>query len=396
MGFRKNAVRSALVMGEVALALVLLSGAGLLMRSFYSLASVDTGFDPHGVLTFRVNLPQAKYPKDEQQLALFDRALKTIQALPGVSSAGASSLFPLAGSDNIYSFTQVGKPPKPPGQEDSAMFYAVMPGYFETIRIPLKAGRYFNQSDARNAPRTAIVSASFAKQFYPNENPIGQRLVVGGGDTRPSEIVGVVGDVRDQALESKGRVALYQPESQTVFESLFFSVRTSADPESLISSVRAVFRNLDPELPLDAIGTADSLVETSLSQRRFVMLLMAIFAAIALALAIIGIYGVLAYAVNQATQEIGIRVALGAKRAHVLRLVFAYGGALVAAGIAVGMLAAFASGRLLESQLFEVRATDPATYAAVAFALTLTGFAACFVPALRALRVDPIVALRTE
>ena len=396
MGFRKNAVRSALVMGEVALALVLLSGAGLLMRSFYSLASVDTGFDPHGVLTFRVNLPQAKYPKDEQQLALFDRALDALRALPGVASAGAASIFPLAGNDYILTFSQVGKPPKPPGQENSAMYYAVTPGYFESLRIPLKAGRYFSQTDAPNAPATAIISESMVKQFYPNQNPIGQRLIVGGPNNKPSEIVGVVGDVRDEELESKGRVAIYQPESQSVFESLYFGIRTTGDPESLISSVRTVFRNLDPELPLDAIGTADSLVETSLSQRRFAMLLMAIFAAIALALAMIGIYGVLAYSVNQATQEIGIRVALGAKRADVLRLVFAYGGALVAAGIAVGMLAAFASGRLLESQLFEVRATDPATYAAVAVALSLTGFAACFVPALRALRVDPIVALRTE
>jgi predicted permease len=343
-----------------------------------------------------VNLPQAKYPKDVQQLALFDRALDALRALPGVASAGAASIFPLAGSDYILTFSQAGRPPKPPGQEDSAMYYAVTPGYFESLRIPLKAGRYFHQTDAPNAPATAIINESMVKQFYPNQNPIGQRLIVEGSNNKPSEIVGVVGDVRDEELASKGRVAIYQPESQRVFQSLYFGIRTTGDPESLISSVRAVFRDLDPELPLDAVGTADSLVETSLSQRRFAMLLMAVFAAIALALAMIGIYGVLAYSVNQARQEIGIRVALGAKQADVLRLVFAYGGALIAAGIAAGMLAAFACGRLLESQLFEVRATDPSIYAGVAFALTLTGLAACLVPALRALRVDPIVALRTE
>jgi putative ABC transport system permease protein len=396
MGFRRNVVRSALVMGEVALALVLLSGAGLLMRSFYRLQSVDTGFDPHGVLTFRVNLPPAKYSKDIQQLALFDRALDNLRALPGVTSAGAASLFPLAGSDTIYSFDQVGKPPRPPGQGANAMYYAVMPGYFETMHIPLKAGRLFSQADAPNARRTLIISETLAKKYYPNENPLGQRISFGGPVDKAPEIVGIVGDVRDSELESKGRAAVYQPEAQSVDNSMFFALRTSGDPEALISGVRAVFRGLDSELPIDAVGTVDSLVETALSQRRFGMLLMTVFASLALALAMIGIYGVLAYSVNQATQEIGIRVALGAKRGDVLRLVFSYGGSLIAAGIVIGVTIAFAAARLLASQLFEVQATDPATFASVATALALTGFAACFVPALRAMRVDPIVALRNE
>jgi putative ABC transport system permease protein len=396
MGFRRNATRSTLVMGEVALALVLLSGAGLLMRSFYRLQSVDTGFDPHGVLTFRVNLPPAKYSKDEQQLALFDRALDNLRALPGVTSTGAASLFPLAGSDTIFAFDQVGKPPRPPGQGANAMYYAVMPGYFETMHIPLKAGRLFTQADAPNAPRTLIISETLAKKYYPNENPLGQRINFGGPVDKAPEIVGIVGDVRDSELESKGRAAVYQPESQSVVNSMFFALRTSGDPEALIPGVRAVFRGLDSELPIDAVGTVDSLVETALSQRRFAMLLMAIFAGLALALAMIGIYGVLAYSVNQATQEIGIRLALGAKRGDVLRLVFAYGGSLIAAGIVIGVTIAFAAARLLASQLFEVQATDPATFASVAAALVLTGFAACFVPALRAMRVDPIVALRNE
>lgn len=396
MGFRRNVVRSVLVTGEVALALVLLSGAGLLMRSFYRLESVDTGFDAHSVLTFRVNLPVAKYAKDEQQFAFFDRALAGLRALPGVTSAGAASLFPLAGSDTIFSFDQVGKPPKPPGQGANAMYYAVMPGYFETMRIPLKAGRLFTQADAPNARRTLIISETLAKKYYPNENPLGQRINFGGPVDKAPEIVGIVGDVRDSELESKGRAAVYQPESQSVDNSMFFALRTAGDPEALISGVRAVFRGLDSELPIDAVGTVDALVETSLSQRRFGMLLMAIFAGLALALAMIGIYGVLAYSVNQATQEIGIRVALGAKRGDVLRLVFAYGGSLVAGGIAIGAVIAFGAGSLLASQLFEVQATDPATYAAVAAALAITGFAACMIPALRAMRVDPIIALRSE
>jgi putative ABC transport system permease protein len=396
MGFRRNIVRSALVMGEVALAIVLLSGAGLLMRSFYRLQSVDTGFDPHGVLTFRVNLPPAKYSKDEQRLALFDRALDGLRALPGVTSAGAASLFPLAGSDTIYAFDQVGKPPRPPGQGANAMYYAVMPGYFETLHIPLKAGRLFTQADAPNASRTLIISETLAKKYYPNENPLGQRINFGGPVEKAPEIVGIVGDVRDSELESKGRAAVYQPEAQSVANGMFFALRTPGDPEALIPGVRAVFRALDSELPIDAVGTVDSLVETALSQRRFGMLLMTVFASLALALAMIGIYGVLAYSVNQATQEIGIRLALGAKRGDVLRLVFAYGGSLIAAGIVTGVAVASAAARLLASQLFEVQATDPATFASVATALALTGFAACFVPALRAIRVDPIVALRNE
>jgi putative ABC transport system permease protein len=396
MGFRRNVVRSVLVTGEVALALVLLTGAGLLMRSFYRLAGVDTGFDQHGVLTFHISLPTAKYKEDPQQLAFFNRALDGIRAIPGVASAGAASLFPLAGGDTIYTFYQIGKPPKPAGQEDSAMYYTATPGYFETLRIPLKAGRYFANRDAPNAPRVAIISEAMAKKFYPNENPLGQRLAIGGPESKPVEIVGIVGDVRDEALESKGRVAIYTVESQATDDSLYFGVRTAGDPESLIPEIRSVIRGIDSELPLDAVGTVDALVETSLSQRRFAMLLMAVFAGLALILAVIGIYGVLAYSVTQATQEIGIRVALGAKHADVLRLVFAYGGSLVAAGIVIGFGIALAAGRLLASQLFEVRATDPATFAAVATALALTGFAACLIPALRATRVDPMVALRSE
>jgi putative ABC transport system permease protein len=396
VGFQRNSLRSVLVTGEVALALVLLSAAGLLMRSFYRLQSVDPGFDSHNVLTFRTNLPNAKYPKDPQQVAFYDRALESIRAQPGVTSAGAASIFPLAGSDYILTFYQVGKPPKPQGQQDNAMYYSATPGYFETMRIPLKAGRYFSHADTANSPRVAIISEEMARKFYPNENPLGQHIVMANGDSKPSEIVGIVGDVRDEELDSKGRVAVYETESQATFDSMYFAVRAAGSPEALISGVRSAIRNLDSELPLDAVGTVDTLVETSLSQRRFAMLLMAIFASMAMALAMIGIYGVLSYSVTQATQEIGIRLALGAQPGDVLRLVLGYGGLLIGIGVAVGVAAAMLAGRLLATQLFEVRATDPATYAAVATALAITGFMACLVPAWRAMRVDPIIALRNE
>ncbi len=393
MGFRRNWTRSALVTAEVALALVLLSGAALLMRSFYRLESVDTGFDARGLLTFRITLPPARYPKDEQQAAFFQRMLESLRAMPGVASAGGASIFPLSGDNTFGAFTQVGKPPKPPGQSDAAMFYSITPGYFETMRIPLLAGRYFNAADVAGGHDVAIVNRAMVKQFYANENPLGQRIDFGGG---PSEIVGVTGDVRDQELEVKERPAIYEPETQAVNSGLYFVLRTTGDPESLIAGARAAVRALDSELPVYAMGTAESVIESTLSQRRFTLLLMAIFAGLALALAMIGIYGVLAYSVSQATQEIGIRVALGAKRGDVLRLVCAYGAGLVGLGVALGIACSLAAGRLLESQLFEVRATDAATYLGVAAALGTAAGAACVIPALRALRVDPIVALRAE
>jgi putative ABC transport system permease protein len=395
IGFRRNRLRSVLVTGEVALALVLLSGAGLLMRSFYRLQSKDPGFDPHGVLTFRTNLPGAQYKTDEQQAAFYQRALDRIRALPGVSAAGAAQIFPLAGTDYILSFEQLGKPPLPPGDHPNAAYYAATPGYLKALRIPVKAGRDFNQHDDAAAPAVALISESMAREFYRNQNPLGQQIQMANG-SKPAQIVGIVGDVRDEELESMGRPAVYEPAAQVPFGGMYFGVRTEGDPAALISGVRATVRELDPELPLDAVGTVDSLVETSLSQRRFSMLLMAIFAGLALALAMIGIYGVISYAVTQATQEIGIRMALGARRTDVLRIVFGYAGVLMGAGLVLGLGASMAAGRLVESQLYEVKATDGATYGAVACVLLATGLAACTLPALRAMRVDPVVALRNE
>jgi putative ABC transport system permease protein len=395
IGFRRNRLRSLLVMGEVALALVLLSGAGLLMRSFYRLQSVEPGFDPHGMLTFRTNLPAAKYKGDEPQAAFYRRALERIRALPGVEAAGAAQIFPLAGDDYILAFEQIGKPPVPVGNEPSAAYYSATPGYFASLRIPIKAGRDFSEHDDAAAPPVAIISESMARQFYAGENPLGQRIQMSNG-SKPAEIVGVVGDVRDQQLDTKGLPAVYEAAAQAPFGAMYFGVRTEGDPAALISGVRAVIRDLDPELPLDAVGTVEALVSSSLSQRRFAMLLMAIFAGLALVLAMVGIYGVISYSVTQATQEIGIRMALGARRGDVLRIVFGYAGVLMAAGLALGVAAALAAGRLLASQLFEVKPTDPSTYAAVAFVLLATGLLACTIPALRAMHVDPLVALRNE
>jgi putative ABC transport system permease protein len=393
VGFRHNRLRSLLVVGEVALALVLLSGAGLLMRSFYRLQSIDPGFDPHGLLTFHTNLSSDKYKTDESQAAFYTRALERVRAIPGVSAAGATQIFPLAGDRWIEYFTQIGKPPVPQGNEPTAAYFASTPGYFSALHIPLQAGRDFTEHDDAAATPVAIISQTTAQQFYRNENPIGQQIRM-GKRSRAAEIVGIVGDVRDQGLESKGRPAVYEPAAQVPFDSMYFGVRTEGDPAGFISSVRAVMREIDPELPLDAVGTVDALVSTSLSQKRFSMLLMAVFAGLALILAIVGIYGVISYSITQATQEIGIRMALGAGRAHVLRIVLGYAGVLMAAGLAAGIGAALLAGRLLATQLFEIKPTDPLTLAAVA--LTATGFAASMIPAWRAMCVDPLVALRNE
>jgi putative ABC transport system permease protein len=297
--------------------------------------------------------------------------------------AGAAQIFPLAGDDYILSFAQLGKPPVPQGNQPSAAYYSATPGYFAALRIPIKSGRDFTEHDDAAAPPVAIISESMARQFYRNENPLGQQIQMGNG-SKPAAIVGIAGDVRDQTLESKGRPAVYEPAAQVRFNQMYFAVRTEGDPAALISGVRAVIRGLDSELPVDAVGTVDTLVATSLSQRRFAMLLMAIFAGLALVLAMVGIYGVISYSVTQATQEIGIRMALG------------YAGVLMVAGLAIGIAATLGTGRFLASQLFEVKPTDPVTNAAVAFVLLATGLLACAIPAWRAMRVDPLVALRNE
>jgi putative ABC transport system permease protein len=281
------------------------------------------------------------------------------------------------------------------GNQPSAAYYAATPGYLAALRIPVQSGRDFNEHDNAAAPPVAMISESMARQFYAHENPIGQRIQMGNG-TKPAEIVGVVADVRDQDLEEKGRAAVYEPAAQVPFGSMYFGVRTAGDPAALIPAVRSAIREMDAELPLDAVGTVDGLLETSLSQRHFAMLLMSIFAGIALALAMVGIYGVISYSVTQATQEIGIRMALGAQPLDVVRMVFAYAGALLGAGLLIGIGGALAAGRLLAAQLFEVRPSDPATYAIVAAALLATGLAASAIPAFRAMRVDPLVALRDE
>ncbi|HEY4365156.1 MAG TPA: ABC transporter permease [Bryobacteraceae bacterium] len=395
IGFRRNRLRSVLVIGEVALALVLLSVAGLAIRSFTHLQAVNPGFDPHQVLTFRIDLPEAQYKTNAQQAAFYRHALERIRALPGVTAAGAGQVFPLSRSNYILDFTQIGKPPVAPGHEPNAGYYAVTPGYLEALRIPVKSGRDFTARDDASAPPVALISESMARKFYPGENPLGQRIQMGNG-SKPAEIVGIVGDIRDAELESTGLPAVFEPAEQIPFTTMFFGVRVERDPDSLISSIRSAIREQDPEIPLDAVGTADALVEQALSMDRFSTFLMSAFAVLALLLALVGIYGVLSYAVTQATQEIGIRMALGAQQGHVLKMVLGHAGILMAVGLVIGLAGGLGAGRLLASELYEVKAADPVTFASTALVLLATGLLACAIPALRAARVDPLTALREE
>ena len=394
IGFRRNRLRSALVAGEVALSVVLLSAGGLLLRSFYRLQAVNPGFDARQVLTFRTDLPEAQYKTGEQQAAFYRRALDSIRALPGVAAAGATRILPLSGDNFILTFTQIGKPAAAPGHEPSAAFYAATPGYLAALRIPLKNGRDFTEHDDAAGAPVAIISESMARTFYAGENPLGQRIQI--GNPKAAEIVGIVGDVRDDGLEKLGRPAVYKPAAQAPFTLMYFAVRAGRDPAALVPAVRATMRAQDPDLPLAAVGTVDSLVAKSLQVDRFAALLVAAFAALALVLAIVGIYGVLSYSVAQATQEIGIRMALGARRSHVLNMVLGHAGILIAAGFAIGLAAALGAGRALASELYEIRAEDPATYGGVALVLFATSLLACVIPAWRAMSVNPMVALREE
>jgi putative ABC transport system permease protein len=361
--FRRNRLGGVLVICEMALSLVLLSGTGLLLRSFYHLRRVDPGFDSHGLLVFSTDLPDAQYKKNEQQTAFYDDAVEHIRALPGVRAVGVAASFPLSGDSAIHTFVQLGKPPLPAANLPSATYTSVSSEYFATMRIPLIAGRAFTPHDNAGAARVGIVSEAMAREFYRNENPLGQRLAI--ADNKPSEIVGIVGDVRGEELGRNGRAAVYEPAAQNTNTSMYFAVRAAQNPAGLIPGIRSVIHQLDPELPLDDLGTVDSPVNQSLSQPRFTALLMAVFAGLALTLAMVGIYGVISYSVTQATQDIGIRMALGARGSDVLRMVLNQGGLLMAAGLAAGLPMALGANKLLASQLFEVPASDPITYAVV-------------------------------
>jgi putative ABC transport system permease protein len=389
---------NALVVIEIALALVLVAGAGLMMRSFRSVLGIDPGFDPHNVLTFSAALPLATYKDQQQHVQFFERALAKIRALPGVEAAAGTFRVPIAGFATAI-FSVQGKP-VPTGQAPIADYRAITVGYFRAIGIRLLKGREFTERDSADAPDAVIVNEELARRSWPGEDPIGKRLQVGTELTRWRQVVGVVGNARLSGLEAKVDPAIYVPFPQNswpnALRNSFIVLRTTTDPQSLIPAIRRELRSVDPTFPITQIRTMDEIVGDSLSQRRFNTALLALFAFVAVALAAVGIYGVMSYAVSQRTREMGIRMALGAEQSDITKLVTSNGARLAALGIAIGVVAAAISSRLMSSLLFGITATDPMTFAFTALLLAAVTLLASYIPSRRAARTDPIAALRYD
>ncbi len=397
-GARKNRVRGVLVMAELAIAVVLLVGAGLLIQSFWRLQHVKSGLDSNNVLTFSVSLPEVRYTT-EQQARFFRDLANRLRSLPGVQSASAATPLPLSGDRFGISFKIEGRPVAPK-DEPVADLFMVEPDYFRTMGIPLRQGRDLNERDGHDSTQVAIVSETFARQFFPGENVLGKRIQPGissGNEkSKMREIIGVVADIHNRALNVDPKPVYYLPQSQIPFSELSMVVKTSNDPHGLINSATREVQAMDSELPVFGIKTMDEYVSSSVAAPRFNTTLLAIFASVALVLTVIGLYGVMSYSVAQRTNEIGIRMALGAQTRDVLGMIVRDGLKIVAIGLLLGIGGALALTRLLESLLFGITTRDPITFLAIAGLLSLVAMAACCIPALRATRVDPLEALRCE
>ncbi len=393
-------VRRLFLVSEVALATILLVGAGLLVRTVAALTQVDPGFRPTGLLTLQMGLPLTEYEQDDYT-PFYRQLIERLAALPGVESAGVGSSLPMQGV-NWSSIMILGDLPVPPRAElATSVFNPIGPGYFETLGIPLLEGRTLNQFDTADSQRVVVVNDTLARRHWPNESALGKRLKQGWpeseGDRFPwREIVGVVGSAKQHALDRDARAETYIPYAQNPSAFMKVVLRTTADPTTLIEPARAVVTELDGNIPIYDIRSMNDAIASTTAPRRFTMWLLAVFAAAALALSAIGIYGVIAYSVAQRTQEMGLRLALGADRSHVFRLIVGQGMRLAVIGLAVGVAGAFALTRLLDSLLYGISARDPGMFVAVPSVLGLVALLACAIPALRAMRTDPMTALRVE
>jgi predicted permease len=396
----KGRLRNGLVMAEVALALVLLVCAGLLIQSFARLGQVQTGLRPDRLLTARIVLPASAYPKNENIITFFQNLLPKIRALPGVKSA--STIFPLPLSpSNITTSVDIADHPLPEGQRATSPARIASDDYFKTVGIPLLQGRTFDEHDTFKSAPVVIVNQFFAQKFFPSQNPIGKSVAPGysATDAQPPmrQIIGVVGNVKHRSLRSDDTPEIYLPETQAPFNSISLVVRTRvANAASLTNAISAQLATVDPDIPLTNVKVFEDYIAKSLARPRFNALLLSIFAGVALLLTAIGIYGVMAYSVAQRTNEIGVRMALGAAQSSIFRLIVGQAMALVGISLGVGLLGAFAATRLLNSLLFGVGAADPITFGGIVLLLSAVAFLAAWLPARRAAQVDPIVALRTE
>jgi putative ABC transport system permease protein len=410
----RRSASSVLVIAEVALAVVLLVGGGLMLKSFVQLVRVNPGFQPNQVLRLDLSLPETKYSEPRQQTAFYNELIGRLQTLPGVESVGATTQTPLGHADSWSPFAIEGRPDPPQGQQQQAATRAVSDDYFRTMQIPLREGRFFNNADARvalplirwfeqqpfpehfNDPQAApavIINETMARLYFPNEDPLGKRLRVVLSPWMT--VVGVTGDVHHNGLNVPPNPEIYLSQLQEPQSSLAVMARTTGDPLQLAAAAREQVKAIDKDLPV-TVTTMDQIFSESVAGQRFNTSLLGIFAAVALLLAMIGVFGVINYSVAQRTREIGIRIALGAQRGDVFRIVVGQGLVLALVGIALGAAGAYALTRLISGLLFGVSPTDGPTFVMVSLIVTVVAFLACYLPARRATKVDPLVALRYE
>ena len=394
---RSHRWRRVFVVVEVALALVLLIGAGLMLRSFARLQSVDPGFDAKNLLTVRLLLPASKYGQNPQRIAFFRQLAERLQSLPGVRSAGAISFLPFASGGAATSISIEGRPAPPPGQALVGDVRVVDGGYFRTMGIPLLQGRTFSERELTEASHVVMINEALARDFFPGEDPIGKRITIAmQNENVPNEIIGIVRDVRHVGLDTPARAMTYWPYPELVYSGLTLVVRAESDPLALAEPIRREVLAMDKDQPIADVSTMDNLLSGSVSRARFSATLLGVFGGVALLLAAVGIFGVMSYGVAERTHEIGLRMALGAQASHVLTLVVRQGMLLTLIGIAIGLGTALALTRVMASLLYEVGTTDPLTFAAISVLLASVALLACYIPARRATKVDPMIALRYE
>ena len=394
-GGRSRTLRNVFVVTEVALALILLVGAGLMIRSFMQLQSVETGFKAENVLTMRAQLPRKGYPEPHHIVDFFKKAQERIATIPGVQAVGAISYLPLTGLASRDGFTIPGQPPPKPGEEPGVEVRVVTPTYFQAMGIPLLKGRLLNERDVKES-RVLLINDTLAKRYFPNVDPVGKQIEISWDGSGPDEIVGIVGDIREGALNKEPEPAIYWSHPREPYSGMALVVRTSGDASRVAGAVQKEIRAIDPEQPIADVRTMEQVVAKSIARPRFNTLLLSIFAAVALVLASVGLYGVMNYSATQRTHEVGIRMALGATRADIMKLVVGNGMLLTMIGIAIGVVASIGLTRVMQSFLFGVGATDLVTFVGVSALLIFVALVANYIPARKATRVNPVIALRYE